>query len=365
MKLNLKCILFIFMCLFVINTDNVLAKTWDCPYIYDNGEKYTYRIDNEKGTMEITNKKEDVDEWYNVFSKFYYTYKIMPSNLEVQSYVDDYCPVLYLAVQNFTTQSCSDGTPQICYTTNSYTYTTYTESYIRDSNTEGCVVKRDKFCLENFTLGLGFSNTNSFFEGKLDKDDPGSKDKTTGSTCTSWSILEKDIRDEYEKYKNCDSSSCTSYISTANSIINKLKETCKTILSYRDIYVGTGDDAIEDACVKSCLNLGENVNNIKKEYGISTDSDGGACGLSEKLIIYIANIVKWVKYIIPVIVIVLGILDFIKAISADKEDEMKKAQGRFVKRLIAAALIFIIPFIIEFVLGKMGFTSNGCGIIDL
>ena len=44
---------------------------------------------------------------------------------------------------------------------------------------------------------------------------------------------------------------------------------------------------------------------------------------------------------------------------------MKKAQGRFVKRLIAAALIFIIPFIIEFVLGKMGFDSNGCGIIDL
>ena len=29
---------------------------------------------------------------------------------------------------------------------------------------------------------------------------------------------------------------------------------------------------------------------------------------------------------------------------------MKKAQGNFVKRLIAAALIFLIPFIIEFIL---------------
>ena len=109
----------------------------------------------------------------------------------------------------------------------------------------------------------------------------------------------------------------------------------------------------------------EKINEIKKDYGIAVKDDKIICGFSEKLIIYIANIVKWAKYIVPVIVIVLGILDFIKAIAADKEDEMKKAQGKFIKRLIAAALIFIIPFIIEFVLNKMGFDANGCGIIDL
>ena len=58
----------------------------------------------------------------------------------------------------------------------------------------------------------------------------------------------------------------------------------------------------------------------------------------------------------------MGILDFIKAIVADKDDEMKKVQGRFVKRLIAAALVFIIPLIIEFVLTKMGFDYNDCGL---
>ena len=89
------------------------------------------------------------------------------------------------------------------------------------------------------------------------------------------------------------------------------------------------------------------------------------CSISDRLIIWIANIVRWIKYIIPVAVMVLGILDFIKAISAGKDDEMKKAQGNFIKRLIAAALIFIIPLIIEFVLDKMGYASNGCGIIDL
>ena len=64
----------------------------------------------------------------------------------------------------------------------------------------------------------------------------------------------------------------------------------------------------------------------------------------------------------PVLVIVLGILDFIKAIGADKEDEMKKAQKNFIIRLIAAALVFIIPLILEFILIKMGFGYDSCGL---
>ena len=80
----------------------------------------------------------------------------------------------------------------------------------------------------------------------------------------------------------------------------------------------------------------------------------------------VMTVLKYVQtYSWPVAVIVLGILDFIKAIATDKDDEMKKAQKRFIIRLIAAALIFIIPFIIEFVLDKMGFIANGCGIINL
>ena len=98
------------------------------------------------------------------------------------------------------------------------------------------------------------------------------------------------------------------------------------------------------------------------EYGNNDLSD---CGFSDRLVIWIANVVRWIKYIIPVVVMALGILDFIKAMAGDKDDEMKKAQGRFVKRLIAAALIFLAPIIIEFILDKMGFTANDCGIIDL
>jgi len=135
--------------------------------------------------------------------------------------------------------------------------------------------------------------------------------------------------------------------------LERLRKYCNTLTNYADY------SSNKDSCIYKCLRI--------KDYLPGITSNNSVCGFSQKLALYIRNIVKWVKYIIPVIVIVLGILDFIKAIAADKEDEIKKAQGRFVKRLIAAALIFIVPLIIGFVLDKMGFEEyvSGCGIIDL
>ena len=89
------------------------------------------------------------------------------------------------------------------------------------------------------------------------------------------------------------------------------------------------------------------------------------CGFSGRLLNWIKNILNWVKFIAPVLVILIGIVDFIRAIASSKDDEMKKAQGRFIRRLIAAALVFIIPALLVFVFEKMGFTANGCGIIDV
>ena len=49
---------------------------------------------------------------------------------------------------------------------------------------------------------------------------------------------------------------------------------------------------------------------------------------------------------VPVLIIIFGIVDFVKAISSQKEDEMKKAQSTFIKRLIYGALVFFV-FVIE------------------
>lgn len=219
-------------------------------------------------------------------------------------------------------------------------------SYASDSSTgvkiTTYLVGSDSMALENSNeCRTGVSTS----EYKICED--GENCKGSVFVCGTYSDLLNEVEENYD----CSISdpSCL-YDSKSES---KLKTLCNSVLAHANF---------DDGCLQKCLKLGDDIKNIKNTQPLETQ-----CGFSQKLLYWIANIVRWIKYIIPVAVIVLGILDFIKAVGADKDDEMKKAQGRFVKRLIAAALIFIIPFIIEFVLDKMGFGEyiSGCGIIDL
>lgn len=57
------------------------------------------------------------------------------------------------------------------------------------------------------------------------------------------------------------------------------------------------------------------------------------------------------KIVTPIIIIVFGMIDFLKAVMAQKEDEMKKGQQTFVKRLIMGALVFLVFFFVEIIIG--------------
>ena len=58
-----------------------------------------------------------------------------------------------------------------------------------------------------------------------------------------------------------------------------------------------------------------------------------------------------IKIAIPLLIIFYGILDFAKAVIAEKEDEIKKAQTLLVKKAIAAALVFLMFSIVSLVFG--------------
>ena len=49
---------------------------------------------------------------------------------------------------------------------------------------------------------------------------------------------------------------------------------------------------------------------------------------------FVSTIVTIIKIVIPIILIVLGLLDLGKATIAQKDDEIKKAQMTFIKRII-------------------------------
>lgn len=66
----------------------------------------------------------------------------------------------------------------------------------------------------------------------------------------------------------------------------------------------------------------------------------------------------------PLVLIVMGILDFAKAIMGADESEIKKKQNRFVKRVISAVMVFLVLYLVEFILdilASVGFmNAKGC-----
>ena len=140
---------------------------------------------------------------------------------------------------------------------------------------------------------------------------------------------------------------------------DNIKSQCKAMLQSYDYFDG------QKYCIEDCVKIKDILDSYKEGTDLVSDpnlSKPGACGFSQRLVAWVVLIMRWVRYIIPVLVIIFGILDFIKAVGADKEDEMKKAQRHFIIRLIAAALIFIVPYILEFIITRFGFDYEDCGL---
>lgn len=194
-------------------------------------------------------------------------------------------------------------------------------------------------------VSCGFISSNEIKEGK--------ENVIEKETCVIYNEKYKEMESLYKEYSEKKDSI---KITKINEETQNLKSICNSIFKYSNY---------DTPCVSNCLNMEADIDALKKNYGIGSMVDED-CIFSDRLLIWIRNILKWIKYIIPAIVIILGILDFIKAIASSNDDEFKKAQQRFIKRLIAAALLFVIPFIIEFALRifNLGEANPYCGILD-
>lgn len=81
-----------------------------------------------------------------------------------------------------------------------------------------------------------------------------------------------------------------------------------------------------------------------------TGNDKVTCGIFDKNTMFgkvLRTILNIIRTIAIIILILFGIMDFVKAITSSDEDALKKAGNTFVKRLIIIVLILFIPAIIE------------------
>ena len=96
--------------------------------------------------------------------------------------------------------------------------------------------------------------------------------------------------------------------------------------------------------------------------------DGITCGgftnpIPFKLVYVIHLIILLIQFGVPLLLIIFGMLDLGKAVIASKEDEIKKGQQMFIKRLIAAIIVFFVIAIVKLVVGLVADDSEnivGC-----
>lgn len=98
----------------------------------------------------------------------------------------------------------------------------------------------------------------------------------------------------------------------------------------------------------------------KPNYTAKTDY----CTRIKEPLQFLGNIVFIIKIVIPIVIIIFGILDFFKAITGAKDDEIKKSARSFAFRCAAGIIIFFIPTIVSLVFSLISSFADVRGDFD-
>ena len=78
----------------------------------------------------------------------------------------------------------------------------------------------------------------------------------------------------------------------------------------------------------------------------------------------VSMVVTLIQIGVPLLLIIFGMIDLGKAVMQQKDDDIKKGQQTFFKRLIAAALVFFVIAIARLVFSVVGVDSNYLSCVD-
>ena len=93
-------------------------------------------------------------------------------------------------------------------------------------------------------------------------------------------------------------------------------------------------------------------------------SETNACStiascMDKKIPNTVHTVILAIQILVPVLLVIFGMIDLVKAVTAGKEDEVKKAQGVLIRRLITGALVFFVIAIVKLLVSFTGDFTNG------
>ena len=108
----------------------------------------------------------------------------------------------------------------------------------------------------------------------------------------------------------------------------------------------------------------DNNNDVQYDQELECEGLLGDPDSEDSVAWFIVKILDYLRLLGPLMVLVLSSLDFAKAILMSDDESLKKAQSNLITRLILAALLFVLPTLIEVLLDIFGITSSDICIFD-
>lgn len=84
--------------------------------------------------------------------------------------------------------------------------------------------------------------------------------------------------------------------------------------------------------------------------------DFDVCGdcTVQKVMGIVKLIMNIICIIVPIVLIIMGSFDLFKAVTAGKDEEIKKKQQTLIKRVIAGVIVFLVPTIVSVLMNLLG-----------
>ena len=143
--------------------------------------------------------------------------------------------------------------------------------------------------------------------------------------------------------------------------IRKMLFICITFLTFFSFNFKVNANTITNNNVVITSNIKTELNrNITKSV-VSCDNLLGDPDDSKSPAFWLQWVLDLMKYVAIIALLVLIILDFLKAIANNDKDALKKAGSTSMKRFIYCVLLFFVPTIVKLILELFGIYGN-CGI---
>ena len=153
------------------------------------------------------------------------------------------------------------------------------------------------------------------------------------------------------------------------AIMNLVEDSSDKITLYPDYCLSLGSNSCENNLNFACVWVeDENAAGDKGGYCNVDNLQYVGCGSANDIPMQVPSLisllVNLLKIATPIILIFVSIITLLKALASQKEDEIKKAQSSLIKKIIAAAMVFFVITIVQFVVSKVATDDEYTGFTD-